>query len=71
VLQRKFDTALRYKTHSGPKWLILKGLLLRHFFRFASQALDFAGLPGHRSAAINKVIHTIRAAGLNAFKSKT
>jgi hypothetical protein len=70
-MQRKFRTSFRYKTDSGAKCLIFKDLLLRHFFRFARQALDFAGLPGHPQRAINKVIHTNRIAGLKAFESKT
>jgi hypothetical protein len=66
VLQRKFRTQLRYKSDSEAKLLILKELLPRHFFRFSSQALDFAGLPGHGRAAINKVIHINRVDGLKA-----
>jgi hypothetical protein len=64
VLQRKFRTARRYKTHSDSKYLILKALVEKHFFRFSSQALDFAGLGGRAGEAVNKVIHTIRTVGL-------
>jgi hypothetical protein len=71
VLRRAFRLALRYKTDSVAKSLILNTFLLGHFFWFSSQALDFAGLAGHRGGAINKVIHTISIAGLKALESKT
>jgi hypothetical protein len=64
VLQRKFRTVRRYKTDSGSKCLILKDLVDKHFFRFASQALDFAGLGGCGKEAVNKVIHINRTTAL-------
>jgi hypothetical protein len=70
VLQRKFRTCFRYKTDSGAKSLILKGLLRQHFSRFDRQALDFAGLPSHPRRAINKVIHINLGAPAKGFRIK-
>jgi hypothetical protein len=70
VLQCIFHAGTRYKTDSAVKWLILNDLLQSGFFRRSSKALDFAGLAGHRTWAINKVIHTILGVRLNRFLIK-
>jgi hypothetical protein len=70
LLRCIFHAGTRYKTDSAAKWLIFNDLLQSDFFRRSSEALDFAGLAGHRTRAINKVIHTNLDLRLNRFLIK-
>jgi hypothetical protein len=60
--------AIRYKTRSAGKSLILLDFLSRPFQASARQALDFSGRARPPGADFNKVIHMIRRPGTNEFQ---